>query len=117
MTEAQLESDRKKFAMHAQDFWKAIKDKNSDRANHETRCGDLVVSRWAEQKGATDLLLPLLAHDDPAVRFAAAAHLLNHGAKEEAVRVMRSLLEEPVGLIKSSVRLTLMRNQIPLSES
>ena len=102
------------FVSHAQNYWVAINSGNSKMANAQSAMADEIVKRWAQAGKAADFLQPLLEHESPAARCAAASHLLNYGAREKAVRVLRRLQTEPIGLIASAAAIALMNHRIPL---
>lgn len=112
----QIESVRRSYVQHASQFWELLKTKGAVRANRETDALDELIKDWGVQGSVYDLLFPLLAHDDEAVRYAAAAaDLLSHGAPVEAIGVLQELAKNPTGFIAPTARLLLMRKKIPLT--
>lgn len=111
-----IDADRAKFVQYAADCWIDIKEANSTAANAKVRAGDKIVDHWVENGSVKDLLLPLLSHSSPTVRFAAAAHLIKYDAKEQAILVLRNLIKDPVGLISPSASAVLRIHQIPLDD-
>lgn len=106
--------DQVAFVAHAENYWTAINGGSTKKANAQSVLADKIVARWDQAGKAKDLLLPLLEHPSAAARCAAATWLLKYDAREEAVRVLRRLQTEPVGLIASAAEVALMRHRIPL---
>jgi HEAT repeats len=71
-------------------------------ANRHVDANDALVAVWADQGIVQDVLLPLLDDQSPAIRCAAAAYLLRHGATDHALTVLEALAEDDdAGLIAS----------------
>ena len=47
------------------------------------------------QEAVQAMLLPLLDNESPQVRYAAAGHLLHHGAADRATDVLQALVDDP----------------------
>lgn len=107
------EKDLEKFVQDAIDEWSDVHAGDAKAANARIRAAEKMVARWAKEGGVLDLLLPLLEHEAASVRFA-AAHLINHGDKEQAVVVLRDLLKQP-NLISSSADAVLRIHKIPVT--
>jgi len=108
---------REAFRASAIAFWTLIREGNSQAANRNTDAGDAVVERLAAEGLLLPALRPLLGDAVPAVRYAAAASLLNRGLDKECERVLEELQEDPRGLIAPTARLLLMtrRKRPPVS--
>lgn len=104
-----LAADREAFREHANASGEQIKHGNSDAANDHTEQGDAIVTRCANQDQVHELLLPLLEDPSPDVRFAAAAHLLNHGAADRALPVLEALDRNREGSSGLAARLLVRR--------
>lgn len=108
------EKDLEKFVQDAIDEWSDVYAGDAKAANARIRAAEKMVARWAKEGVVLDLLLPLLEHEAASVRFAAAAHLINHGGKEQAVVVLRDLLKQP-NLISSSASAVLRIHKISVT--
>ena len=102
-----MPTSRVRFREAALNFWVALHEKDSDRANDESAESDRLVEDWAQQGRAREFLEPMLQDADPKVRFAAASHLLRHGAEDAALRVLEGLQSQS-SMIGPSARLRLM---------
>ena len=85
-----LNSDQEQYVKHAQQFWEILKAKDANSANVETRLSNAITDVWAKDGTVLDMLQPLLSHESEAVRYAAAAGLLNFGTSEKAAQVLDS---------------------------
>lgn len=108
-----MDQDRIKFIHNAEDYWKRIREGSSKAASITVRANDKIVARWLAKDSVVDFLSPMLTHDSAAVRFAAAAHLINYDAKEPAIAVLRDLVKDPRGLISPSASAILRIHKIP----
>ncbi|MFZ6736052.1 hypothetical protein ACO0LG_29300 [Undibacterium sp. Ji42W] len=108
------EEDLRIFVQDALNEWSDVYAGNAKSANARIRAAEKMVTRWAKEGVVLELLLPLLKHEAIAVRFAAAAHLINHGGKKHAVAVLRELVKEP-SLIASSADAVLRINKISIN--
>jgi hypothetical protein len=112
-----IDADREKFVAHAEGYWEALrKGKGAAKlANAETAAANAIASRWAQQGHVSELLLPLLSHPSERARYGAAATLLNYGAPEQAIAVLRELASNARGLVAPTVQLLLLKKGIPLN--
>src|SRR5207253_1535915 len=102
-----MPTSRVRYREAALNFWVALREKDSDRANGETATCDRLINEWADQGRAREFLEPMLSYDDPEVRFAAASHLLSHGEVDTAIPVLEALQSES-SMIGPTARLRLM---------
>jgi hypothetical protein len=103
-----MATGRSRYREAALNYWVALREKDSHRANDEAATGDRLVEEWAQQGRARDFLLPMLADDDPEVRFAAASHLLSKGGEDDALPVLEQLQTDS-SMIGPTARLRLMK--------
>jgi hypothetical protein len=115
MSDREMLADRAAFATTARGVWDTMREKDSRRANAQTEAGDRIVEHWSQQGRAIELLLPLLTDPSTEVRFAAAAHLLNLGAANAAVRVLEELASNPKGLVAPAAGLLLRQWKLSIS--
>jgi hypothetical protein len=112
-TVADIHADRTLYAEHAQQFWVLLKTDGSDRANLESERAGRIAERWARDQRVGELLRPLLSHEDEAVRYAAAADLLTYERCNEAIQVLRDIVQKSSSLVGPTARLALMKRGIP----
>jgi hypothetical protein len=112
----EINADRERFLEHAEAYWDALRKgtQAAKLANAETAAANAIASQWGKQGRVTELLAPLLSHPSEAARYGAAATLLNFGAPETAVAVLRDLATIARGLIAPTAKLPLMTKGIPL---
>jgi hypothetical protein len=106
-----IDIDRAKFAQYAEDYWVELEAGSYTIATAKVSAGIKIVDRWVEQGAVTPFLLPFLSHNSPAVRFAAAAHLIRYDAKEQAILVLRDLIMTCTNLIATSASAVLSINK------
>jgi hypothetical protein len=95
--------DRSKFLAKTDEYWDAIRDGESKKANTTNRAIQKIVSGWAEQGIAVDALLPLASHASAKVRLGAAAYLIAYPeTKQQAVEVLRDLQANDPTLVSTS---------------
>jgi hypothetical protein len=105
-SDQELTVAREQFRALVEAEWAAVSGvrHNAKNANQQVEAANTLVKSWAEQGSdvVRAVLLPLLEADDSRLRYAAAAHLLNHGASERAVSVLEALVEdEESGRVRS----------------
>lgn len=112
----EIDADRARFLGHSEAYWEALrKGKQAAKlANAEAAAANAIASHWGKQGRVTELLAPLLPHPSEAARYGAAATMLNYGAPEKAVAVLRDLATTARGLIAPTAKLLLMTKGIPL---
>lgn len=103
----------KEFMQASEGQWVDIKAGNSKAGNAKVRTANKIVARWAKDGSVEKHLMLLLVHESAAIRLAAAAHLINHGCKEQAIAVLRNLINDP-GLISPMAAAVLRINKIPM---
>lgn len=111
MTDAESE----KFIQNAKEYWVGIDKGSSKTANAKERANKKIVAEWVMDGVVSERLLPLLTHSSIEVRFAAAAHLINHAEKEKAIDALRKLIKESEGLISPSAATVLRIHKIPVT--
>ena len=107
--------DRERFVGHSEQYWDALGSKRkraAKLANAETAAANAIAAQWANEGRVGDLLLPLLSHHSERARYGAAATLLNYGAPEKAISVLRELASNPRGLIAPTAKLLLLQRGI-----
>jgi len=111
MTDADssIDQDRNAFASHAAEFWRLLRAGDSKSANLQSDAAGCIARLWSERGRGAEFLGPLLAHDDEAVRYAAAAESLSWGEEKDAVRVLRELAQNPNGLVAPTAKLLLLK--------
>jgi len=107
MSEDELAEARAQFVATANGYWTAIQEADSRRATAQTEEGDGIVETWSAGGRVVELLAPLLTDPSPAVRYAAAAHLLHRGSADLAVPVLEDLERDPKGLVAPTATLLL----------
>lgn len=80
------------FIMNSVKYWKKIQEGNSKSANKLERENKKIVTRWREAGLAQDNLSRLLSNEKNAVKFSAAAYLVNFNQNERAIDILRYLL-------------------------
>ena len=108
-----IDSDVSKFVENAENSWKEIYGGSSKAANTNIRVMDKIVARKVADGTVLDFLVPLLSHNLAAVRYAAAAYLMNHEAKDQAILVLRELVKNEAGLISSGASAVLRVHKVP----
>ena|SRR6266480_924503 len=109
MTMSELGTARTQFREAALNFWVALTEKDSDRANEETATCERIVAEWAEKGRVLEFLQPLIKDADDEVRFAAASISLNYGAADLGIPVLEGLRESSRGFIGPSAGLRLRK--------
>jgi len=104
MAEARL-----RYRDAALNYWVALREKDSDRANDETAAGDELVRQWAGEGRAREFLEPMLHDADPEVRFAAASHLLGETGDDEALGVLTELQGESSMIGPTASKVTVLK--------
>ena len=89
-----MPTSRVRFREAALNFWVALHEKDSDRANDESAECERLVRSWEAEGRAREFLEPLVRDADPEVRFAAASSLLALGEADPAIRVLEDLRAE-----------------------
>jgi hypothetical protein len=106
-----LVAARATFAEHVHAKYAALNspEPNAKAANHHVDATDILVTQWATTGAVQDILVPLLADNDPALRCSAASYLLYHGESEKAMAVLEALAEDDdLGTIASMADTALM---------
>ncbi|MFZ6736051.1 hypothetical protein ACO0LG_29295 [Undibacterium sp. Ji42W] len=103
------------FIQNAEEYWVSIDEGSSKTANAKERANKKIVAEWVKDGVVSERLLPLLTHSSIEVRFAAAAHLINHAEKEKAISVLRELIKESEGLISPSAATVLRIHKISVA--
>jgi hypothetical protein len=104
-----LATSRTRFREAALNYWVALKERDSDKANDESAKTDSIVAEWVANGQVGELLEPLARDADEEVRFAAASHLLSHGGEDLGIPVLEALQALPRGLVAPTARLRLMK--------
>src|SRR5437764_15300696 len=107
MTMSELGTARTQFREAALNFWFALTEKDSDRANEETATCERIVAEWAEKERALEFLQPLIKDEDDEVRLAAASISLNYGAADLGIPDLEGLRASSRGFMSASDRLRL----------
>jgi hypothetical protein len=94
-----MATSRVRYREAALNYWVALREKDTDRANDETAAGDLIVQQWAAEGRVVEFLEPMLRDADPEVRFAAASDLLSEG-DDRVVKVLEELQSQSRGVIE-----------------
>jgi hypothetical protein len=104
-----LISDREAFRELAKASGSAAGRGDSEAANAHTIAGNAIVLRWVVSGQVLELLDPLLEDPSAEVRFAAASHLLHHGAIERAFPVLEAIDEADRGMVAPMAGLVLRK--------
>ncbi len=108
-------TETEKFIQNSKEYWVGIDEGNSKTANAKERANKKIVAEWVRDGIVVESLLPMLTHSSMEVRFASAAHLINHTEKEKAIAVLRELIKSSEGLISPSAATVLRIHKIPLT--
>ncbi|WP_157221527.1 hypothetical protein [Herbaspirillum sp. YR522] len=117
MNQVEVNALQEQFIFHCKEYWKKINLGDADAANKLTRRNDEIVAGWEKKFTASKFLLPLLAHDDEEVQFAAAAYLVNFPERNDAIAVLRKFANNLNGLVTPSARAVLRLHKVPLQEA
>ncbi len=101
-----------KYIDNVESYWIKIKEGNSKEANTIARSNKKIITKWIENGVIVDILTPLLNHSSGAVRLSSAAYLINTDLKDQAVAVLRHLIESDPGFISPSAAGVLRINNI-----
>ena len=101
-----------KYISNIENYWIKIKEGNSKAANTIARSNKKIITKWIENGVIVEVLTPLLNHSSSAVRLASAAYLINTDLKDQAVSVLRHLIENDPGFISPSAAGVLRINNI-----
>ena len=92
-----------KFVEAALEYWVAIDEASSRRANAKNRTIEKIVAGWVKHGIAIETLLSLVDSDEHKVKLAAAAHLLHfHETRDKALVVLRDLQANDRTLVSHS---------------
>jgi hypothetical protein len=92
-------------------------DAGARAANEQVEATNAMVQTWADNSSISvrSILMPLLDDESPHVRYAAAAHLLYHGAADQARVTLEELADDEelgsVGTLADGALLGWERNQ------
>ena len=106
------ESERDKFIRHANAYLEKIEIADSSGANAENRAATKIVKNLTQRQEVESLLLSLLSHESAAVRFAAAAHLINFHPRDQAIAVLRELVGAKIAWITPAANAVLRVNNV-----
>lgn len=101
------------FIQAAEGQWIDIQAGDSSSGNKKVKLMNKIVQQWGRAGVATERLQPLLNHSSPSVRLAAAAYLAKLPNNDPAIMVLRSLANEPEGMIAVSAGAVLRVHKIP----
>ncbi|MCH8622557.1 hypothetical protein [Undibacterium sp. TS12] len=110
-----IDEKSEEFIQNSKEYWVGIDNGSSKTASAKERANKEIVAEWVRGGVVSECLLPLLMHSSIEVRFAAAAHLINHAEKEKAIAVLRKLIKESEGLISPSAVAVLRIHKIPVT--
>ena len=105
-----------KFLCAAEEYWRQIYAGNTKGANSATKSMTQVVKQWDADGIVQIHLEPLLISESPAIRFAAAAYLMNYVPREKPVNVLRRLIITEKTLISTSASTSLRLHNIAEKE-
>jgi prolyl oligopeptidase PreP (S9A serine peptidase family) len=106
------ESERDKFIRHANAYLERIEAADSRGANAENQAAAKIVKNLAQRQEVDAFLLSLLSHESTAVRFFAAAHLINFDSKDQAIAVLRELADAQIAWIAPAANAVLRVNKM-----
>jgi hypothetical protein len=107
-----MDKEVERFISNAEDCWLDIRNGNSSAANRKENANRKIFNQWAKDGSSVTLLSPLLDHPSNSVRLAAAAYLIKTDVKEQAISVLRNLVESDPSLISPSAGAVLRLNKI-----
>jgi hypothetical protein len=107
-----IKSELVSFINNAEAYWDCLGEDTPKNANSKNRENKKIVDKWTKSGVLIEVLLPLLIHSSNAVKFAAAANLIKSEAKDEAIPVLRNLIERDPGLISPMAAAVLRVNKI-----
>lgn len=103
---------RDKFIRHANAYVEKIEAADSKGANAENQAATKIVKKLAQNEEAEAFLIALLSHESTAVRFFAAANLINFDSKEQAIVVLRELADAQIAWIAPAANAVLRVNKV-----
>ncbi|WP_374357121.1 hypothetical protein [Chitinimonas sp.] len=107
MNSEEIEHVRAGFVADALGYWEKVRAADSKKANVIARRVDELADMWREKGQISTILVDLLKHDIPEVRYFAAAYLIadeNRATAVAAVAVLHDIEMKEPGFIANSAK-------------